>query len=54
MAQLTNKSTNKDLDFYVKECAHTMGLRDKVDMNNSSAILSYVLKELIKFKKNDL
>ena len=54
MAQLTNKSTNSDLDYYIKECAQTMGLRDKVDTTSSSKVLTFLLKQLIQFKKNDL
>ena len=53
MAQLTNKSSNKDIDYYIRECASSLGLRDQVNVNDSRAILSHMLKELIKFKKND-
>lgn len=52
MAQLTNKSTNNDLDYYIKECAQTIGLREKVDTSDSRTILTFMLKQLIEFKKN--
>lgn len=52
IAQLTNKSTNNDLDYYIKECAQTMGLREKVDTSDSRTILTFLLKNLIEFKKN--
>lgn len=53
MAQLTNKSTNADLDYYIRECANTMGLREVVDTTDSRKVLTFMLKQLINFKKNE-
>ena len=50
MAQLTNKSTNKDLEFYIKECSHTMGLREDVGSNDPKATIVYMLKQIMKYK----
>ena len=43
MAELTNKSTNKDLEYYITESANIMGLKDKVNTNNPKEVLLYIL-----------
>lgn len=47
---MTNKSTNKDLEYYLKESANILGLREKVNVNNPREILLYVLNSVMKFK----
>jgi hypothetical protein len=48
LAQLTNKCTNNDLDFFVRECGDILGLTDKVkNRNDPKAIISYVLEQLV-------
>ena len=48
LAQVTNKCSNTDLDYYVRECGDILGLKNK---NNSKGILRSILQELINFKK---
>ena len=43
MAELTNKSTDKDLEYYITESANIMGLKDKVNTNNPKEVLLYIL-----------
>lgn len=43
LAQLTNKSTNKDLEYYIKESANILGLKEKVNTNNPREILLFVM-----------
>lgn len=50
LAQLTNKSSNKDLEYYIKESANILGLKDKVNTNNPREILLFVLNSVMKFK----
>ncbi len=50
MAQVTNKCTNSDLEFFVRECGDILGLNDKVkNRNDPKAIVSYVLEQLVTF-----
>lgn len=50
LAQLTNKSTNKDLEYYIMESANILGLKEKVNINNPKEVLMYVLNSVMKFK----
>lgn len=48
MAQVTNKCTNDDLDFFVRECGDILGISDKVKVkNDAKAIIGYVLEQLV-------
>jgi len=52
LSQITNKCTDDDLDYYVKECSDILGITGKIDnKNDSKAILSYLFKNLVNFKK---
>ena len=52
LAQITNKSNNEDLDYFVKECGDILGVSDKVpNKSNAKAIIRYVLEQLVNFKK---
>ena len=52
LAQVTNKCTDEDLEYYIKECSDILGITGKIEnKNDPKAILSYVMKELINFKK---
>ena len=52
LAQLTNKSTNKDVEYYITECANVLGLKGKVDINNPRAVLVHIFNTIMKFKMN--
>ena len=52
LAQTTNKCTDEDLEFYILECADILGISGKIDnKNDPKAVLAYVVKSLINFKK---
>lgn len=52
LAQATNKCTNEDLEYYINQCADILGITGKIDnTNDPKAVLAYVMKELINFKK---
>jgi hypothetical protein len=51
---LTNKSTNKDLAYYVTECANVLGLKQKVDINDPKAVLVYIFNKIIQYKTNQV
>jgi len=53
LAQVTNKcNTAEDLDYFVRECGDILGVSDKVkNKNDPKAIISYILEQLVSFKK---
>ena len=52
LAQTTNKCTDEDLEFYILQCADILGISGKIDnKNDPKAVLAYVMKSLINFKK---
>ena len=52
LAQVTNKCNDEDLEYYIKECSDILGITGKIDnKNDPKAILAYVMKELVNFKK---
>ena len=52
LAQVTNKCSDEDLEYYIKECSDILGITGKIDnKNDPKAILAYVMKELVNFKK---
>ena len=52
LAQTTNKCSDEDLEFYILECADILGISGKIDnKNDPKAVLAYVVKSLINFKK---
>lgn len=53
LAQLTNKCSDEDIDYYVRQCGDVLGVSKHVaDMENPKAILHYVFMELVKFKNS--
>ena len=50
MANLTNKCTNADIDYWISEAANIIGLKDKVNTNNPKEVLVYMMKNVINFK----
>ena len=53
LANLTNKTSNSDLDHYIRESGHILGITAQLNSSDSRSILNHVLKSIIKFKKND-
>jgi len=52
LAQLTNKCSNDDLSFFVKECGDILGISDKIkNKSEPKAVIRYVLEQLMSFKK---
>jgi len=53
LAQLTNKCTEKDLDYYVKEAGEILGVTSQLAENKQTAkhVLEFVLKQLVAYKK---
>eukprot|EP00440_Ansanella_granifera_P033437 gb/GFBE01036280.1/.p1 GENE.gb/GFBE01036280.1/~~gb/GFBE01036280.1/.p1 ORF type:complete len:453 (+),score=141.61 gb/GFBE01036280.1/:1-1359(+) len=52
LAQLTNKCTDDDLDFYIRQAGEILGVTSKLGERRSSKnILEYIFKELVGFKK---
>ena len=53
LAQLTNKCSDPDLDYYVKECGNILGITGMVDHGGDPKdVLHYVMMELVKFKSS--
>jgi len=47
---VTNKCTDDEIDYYIKECSDILGITGKIEnKNDSKAILSYVFKQLVKW-----
>lgn len=53
LAQLTNKCTDDDLDFYIRQAGEILSVTPKLQEGRKSAkhILEYIFKELVGFKK---
>jgi intraflagellar transport protein 52 len=52
LAQITNKCNDEDLDYYIKECSDILGITGKIEnKNDPKAILSFLFKQLVNFKK---
>ncbi|CAK9035618.1 Intraflagellar transport protein 52 homolog (Protein NGD5 homolog), partial [Durusdinium trenchii] len=52
LAQLTNKCTDDDLDFYIRQAGEILGVSQKLgEKRSSKRILEYIFKELVGFKK---
>lgn len=53
LAQLTNKCSDDDLEYYVKESADILGILPKLDPERSDAkhILEFIFHKIVNFKK---
>ena len=52
LAQMTNKCTDEDLEYYILQCSDILGISSKIDnKNDPKAVLAYVMKSLINFKR---
>lgn len=52
LAQLTNKCTDDDLEFYVRECGEILGVTRQLQQNERTAkgILAYIASRIIEYK----
>ncbi|XP_022600947.1 intraflagellar transport protein 52 homolog isoform X2 [Seriola dumerili] len=53
LAQLTNKCTDDDLEFYVRKCGEILGVTPKLDKDQRDAkhILEHIFFQVVEFKK---
>ncbi|MCQ2821504.1 MAG: GldG family protein [archaeon] len=52
LAQATNKCTDEDLEYYILQCSDILGISGKIEnKNDPKAVLAYVMKEVVKYKK---
>ncbi|XP_013881049.1 intraflagellar transport protein 52 homolog [Austrofundulus limnaeus] len=53
LAQLTNKCTDEDLEFYVRKCGEILGVTPKLDKAQRDAkhILEHIFFQVVEFKK---
>jgi intraflagellar transport protein 52 len=53
LAQLTNKCTDNDLEFYIRQAGEILGVSEKLGDGKRGAkhILEYVFRQLVNFKK---
>jgi len=55
MAQLTNKCSDEDIEYYVRECGDILGVTQNVENpDDPKAILHYIFQEIIKYKCSNL
>ena len=53
MAQLTNKCTDEDVDYYIKECGDILGVSQQINNpDDPKAILHYIFQEIVKYKSS--
>ncbi|XP_014771869.1 intraflagellar transport protein 52 homolog [Octopus bimaculoides] len=53
LAQLTNKCTDSDLEYYIRECGDILGVTTKLSSESKDAkhILEYIFLRVVEFKK---
>ena len=55
LAQITNKCSDEDIDYYVREAADILGVTPNVPnlggVNTTKCILEYILAHVVEFKK---
>mmetsp|Transcript_55000 Transcript_55000/g.128631 ORF Transcript_55000/g.128631 Transcript_55000/m.128631 type:complete len:445 (-) Transcript_55000:61-1395(-) len=52
LAQLTNKCSDEDLDYYIRQAGEILGVTQKIgDRKSATHILEFIFKELVGFKK---
>ena len=55
LAQLTNKCTDNDIEYYVRECGDILGVSSQVENpDDPKAILHYIFQEIVKYKSSNL
>uniref|UniRef100_G1Q1F4 Intraflagellar transport protein 52 C-terminal domain-containing protein n=1 Tax=Myotis lucifugus TaxID=59463 RepID=G1Q1F4_MYOLU len=53
LAQITNKCTEEDLEFYVRKCGDILGVTNKLpkDQQDAKHILEHIFFQVVEFKK---
>ncbi|KAJ3048685.1 Intraflagellar transport protein 52, partial [Rhizophlyctis rosea] len=53
LAQVTNKCTDSDLEYYVRECGDILGVTDRLDTEKRDArhIIDHVFRSIVQWKK---
>ncbi|XP_041061270.1 intraflagellar transport protein 52 homolog isoform X2 [Carcharodon carcharias] len=51
LAQLTNKCTDDDLEFYVRKCGDILGVSSRQDNRSAKEILEHIFFQVVEFKK---
>ena len=55
LAQLTNKCTDDDIEYFIKECGDIMGVSQSINNpDDPKAVLHYIFQEIIKYKSSNL
>ena len=55
MAQLTNKCSDDDIEYYIKECGDILGVSGQINNpDDPKAILNYIFQEIVKYKSSSL
>ena len=55
MAQLTNKCSDEDIEYYIRECGDILGVTQQVENpDDPKAILHYIFQEIVKYKCSNL
>ena len=55
MAQLTNKCSDDDLEYYIKECGDILGVSANIqNPDDPKAILHYIFQEIDKYKRQNM
>ena len=55
MAQVTNKCTDDDIDYYIKECGEILGVGAQVSSSDDpKAILNHIFQEIVKYKSTSI
>lgn len=51
LAQLTNKCTDDDIEYYIRECGDILGVSQNINNpDDPKAILHYIFQEIFKYK----
>ena len=50
LTQISNKCTDKDLDYYIKQCGMILGINE-LEEKSSKSILEYAFNKIVLFKK---
>ncbi|GCB75185.1 hypothetical protein scyTo_0018972 [Scyliorhinus torazame] len=51
LAQLTNKCTDDDLEFYIRKCGDILGVSNRQDSRSAKDILEHIFFQVVEFKK---
>ena len=55
LAQLTNKCTDDDIEYFIKECGDIMGVSQSIsNPYDPKAVLHFIFQEIIKYKSSNL